>query len=125
MPHSLIKDLGVDTEKFAFPSCRPDLLFMAEIDGKPTLQVIDVKASDALKQSHQIQIALYALILEAIAEKEHLPFTVDLTRGFVWLYNTDAPEIFELSHSLSIVRGFRRFNLETIFTDDLDSVFWH
>ena len=125
MPQSLIKELGIDTEKFAFPPCRPDLLYMTEIDGKPTLQVIDVKASDALKQSHQIQIALYALILEAIAEKEHLPFTVDLTRGFVWLYNTDAPEIFELSHSLSIVREFLRFNLETIFTDDIESVFWH
>lgn len=125
MPDTLYEELGIDREKYAFPPCRPDLLYLAEIEGKPVLQVIDVKASDAMKASHRVQIALYALILAAIAEIEHLPFEVDLTTGFVWLYQADEPEDFDMDSSLNIVREFLQYSLDEIFTPDVGEVFWH
>lgn len=111
----------LDPELVRFADCRPDLLRVRE--GK--LQVIDVKASDALKASHRVQVAFYALLLEEALRGAGSPLTIDREHGFIWLYNKAEPSPFPLAPSIAILEGFLRDiadNLRGLAGDDFRKI---
>ena len=102
------KRYGLDAELIHFPACRPDLLRYR--DGK--FEIVDVKASDALKASHRVQVAFYAMVLEDILPQGEAG--VNSQDGYIWLYECDEPKVFELGPSLRVLRNFFSDRLQPI-----------
>lgn len=121
-PRSFLNRFGLDPAVCAFPQCRPDLLERRD-DG--TVRVIDVKASDEMKGSHRVQVALYALVLEEVARARGIPVEIDRGEGGIWLQQRSAPETFDLGASLRLVKDFLRYALPSILTKPFDDVGWH
>lgn len=111
----------LNEELLEFPACRPDLLHYK--DGH--LTIVDVKASEALKASHRVQVAFYALILELILQQAQSEIRADRSQGGVWLYETDQPEFFSLGPSLTILERFLESELEPLLAQELSQAFWH
>ncbi len=125
-PDAFYERYGLDRALVELPACRPDLVeLVACDDGVARLRVVDVKASKALKASHRVQVALYALILRDLAPGAKLPHPIDLETGGVWLYLRDQPEWFSLSLTMGALERFLRERLTTILTSPADDVPWH
>ena len=62
---TFLKQFGLDPNVIGFYPSRPDLIQCYEDDfsGLKNLRVIDLKASDELKITHKIQVAIYNLLL--------------------------------------------------------------
>lgn len=116
---------GLDPTLVAFGTCRPDILRVVDVAGKPAVRVIDIKASDRLKTSHRLQVAVYALVLDSFLRSQGIKMPVDLEQGGIWLYGMEQPEIFSLSESLGPLERFLRDELHGIFTRPVESVPWH
>lgn len=121
-PRSFLDRFGLDPTVCTFPQCRPDL-FERTDDG--TVRVIDVKASEAMKGSHRVQVALYTLVLEEVGRNQALPIRVDTDHGGVWLQQRTVAETFDLGASLRLVTDFLRYALPSILTKPIGDVGWH
>jgi DNA replication ATP-dependent helicase/nuclease Dna2 len=110
---------GLDPELIHFPACRPDLLRFR--NGK--FEIVDVKASDALKASHRVQVAFYALVLEDILPNQQEG--VNNEDGYIWLYECNEPESFELAPSLRVLKNFFSDKLQTVLQQPYQKAFWH
>jgi hypothetical protein len=126
VPASFLDHYGLDPQLVQFSPCRPDLI-QCPRDGsaQPGLRIIDIKASDALKASHRVQTAVYALMLRDIVEAAKVKRPVDLGEAGVWLYGEKDPEWFELSTVLGTIETFLREQLVPILTTPLSDVPWH
>ena len=120
-PLDFAQSYGLDPQQVAFSACRPDLLWVC--DGR--IRVVDVKASDALRASHRVQVALYVLLLEQTMRGVSSSLKVDRETAYVWLYETDEPKPFALGPTLSILEGFLRQDLARILDTPFEQAFWH
>ncbi|MBL9024377.1 MAG: AAA family ATPase [Myxococcales bacterium] len=111
---------GLDPAQIEIATCRPDLLLQTDAR---RVRVVDVKASEALKASHRVQVALYALLLRDLAG-EH-GFEVDLDQGGVWLHGAGSPELFDLSLTTGVLEAFLRERLPAILEAGADKAGWH
>ncbi|MBE0669050.1 MAG: AAA family ATPase [Anaerolineales bacterium] len=117
---------GVNPDLCSFPECRPDLIeCIFGDDGKPLLRVVDIKASESLKTSHQIQATMYAMMLKDILAENAIAIPVDAHQAGIWLYERDEPEWFDIGMSMGILDRFLRDRLVRILTDPLYKVPWH
>jgi hypothetical protein len=117
---------GVNPNLCSFPECRPDLIeCISDDDGKSLLRVVDIKASESIKTSHQIQATLYALMLSDVLTGNAISTPVDVQHAGIWLYERDEPEWFDIGMSVGILDRFFRDRLARILTDPLDKVPWH
>jgi DNA replication ATP-dependent helicase Dna2 len=130
-PPSFLARYGIDPALLQLPGCRPDLIELtvpldaAGAPMAPRLRVIDVKASEALKASHRVQVALYTLMRREIVAEAGLAISVDLETGGVWLYGQVAPEWFPLSMTTGVLEAFLRERLPAILTATASEVAWH
>mgnify|MGYP000924593979 CR=1 FL=1 len=124
-PAAFLDRYGLDPARCRFPPCRPDLLHRVEDGRGRRLQVIDVKASHALKTSHRIQVALYALLLRDVLAAAGSSLPVDLETGGVWLYGQPAPEPVALGGAVHLLERFLRDDLPGILERPLAEVSWH
>lgn len=124
-PEAFLARYGLDPTRCRFPPCRPDLLHLIEDERGRRLQVIDIKASHALKASHRIQVALYGLLLRDVLAAADSPLTVDLDEGGVWLYGQPAPESLALGTAVRLLERFLRDGLPEILERPLAEVPWH
>lgn len=124
-PAAFLARYGLDPARCRFPHCRPDLLRRVEDARGPRLQVIDVKASHALKTSHRIQVALYGLLLRDVLAAAGSSLPVDLDAGGVWLYGQPAPEPVELGGAVRLLERFLRDDLPGILERPLAEAPWH
>lgn len=120
-PEDFAQRYGLDPTIVRFSACRPDLLWVK--DGK--IRVVDVKASETLRASHRVQVALYALLLEIALEGLPTSLRVDRDQAYVWLYETGEPKAFDLRPTLSILEGFLRQDLGRILATPFSEAFWH
>lgn len=120
VPPGFYDRYGLDRSLIEFRACRPDLILAAD-----ALRIIDVKASEALKATHRVQIALYALILREILAATGSRWSVDLATAGVWLYERGEPRWFDLSLSLGMVETFLRERLPQLLARPTDEVSWH
>ncbi len=111
---------GLDPATVEIATCRPDLLLQTDAR---RVRVVDVKASEALKASHRVQVALYALLLRDIAADHG--FQVDLEQGGVWLHGQPAPELFDLSLTTGVLQTFLRERLPAILEAGAKQAGWH
>ncbi len=109
-PPSFLSRYGLDPALVEFAPCRPDLIEYVAADehGPARLRVIDVKASDALKASHRVQVTLYALLLREVLAAAKIPLPVDMGEASIWLFEQPAPEHFSLALTLGVVEDFLR-----------------
>jgi hypothetical protein len=124
-PEAFLARYGLDPARCRFPPCRPDLLHLIEDERGRRLQAIDVKASHALKTSHRIQVALYALLLRDVLAAAGSSLPVDLDAGGVWLYGQPAPEPVELGGAVRLLERFLRDDLPGILARPLAEAPWH
>ena len=110
---------NLDSNLVRFPACRPDLLRYR--NGK--FEIIDVKASDALKASHRVQVAFYALVLEDVLPIDTAGLNTEA--GYIWLYECPEPELFELGPSIRVLRDFLTNRLQNILSQPQQRAFWH
>jgi DNA replication ATP-dependent helicase Dna2 len=120
-PDDFPQSYGLDPRLVRFSACRPDLLWVH--DGK--IRVVDVKASDALRASHRVQVALYVLLLERTLRSVETALEVDREHAYVWLYETEEPKPFPLQATVSILEGFLRQDLGRILNTPFEQAFWH
>lgn len=125
IPSRFLARYEMDEEQVNFPACRPDLLLAESTEQGIKIRVIDMKASPALKTSHRIQVALYALLLRDIFAEEQLPLLVDLEEAGVWLYEQPQPTSFSLDTSCRILDEFLRYRLREILNKPIARVSWH
>ena len=124
-PEAFLARYGLDSTPCRFPPCRPDLLHLIEDERGRRLQVIDIKASHALKTSHRIQIALYGLLLREVLAAAGSSLPVDLETGGVWLYGQTAAESVALGTAVRLLERFLRDDLPGVLERPLAEVPWH
>lgn len=125
-PPAFLARYGLDPEIIEFRACRPDLVQRVDDHpGAPRLRVLDVKASEHMKASHRIQVALYALMLRDVLAAAELDLPVDLETGGVWLYGHARPEAFPLSLITGVLETFLRERLPRILEAKVADVPWH
>ncbi|MDO9018375.1 MAG: AAA domain-containing protein [Deltaproteobacteria bacterium] len=126
-PPSFLARYGLDPALVDFAPCRPDLIEYVPADerGPARLRVIDVKASDALKASHRIQVTLYALLLREVLAHADIPVPVDLDEAAIWLFAQPRPERFPLSLTVGVVEEFLRDRVSAVLSAPKDDVAWH
>lgn len=117
---------GLDPAFVQFVDCHPDLLAIEEApDGGRHVVVVDAKASDLMKLSHRIQVALYSLILEhALADSGVVDLGV-AREGGVWLYGEAEPERFSLSSTRPPLETFLAEDLTPLLSAPAGDAFWH
>lgn len=121
-PRDLLAPYGLDPGLCRFNECVPDLLTM--LDGG-VVRVVDVKASELLRGSHRVQVALYALVLDRVLGELGLPLRADVERGGVWLHGQERPEWFDLAPGMRVLRDFFAEDLPPMLAADPLAVGWH
>ena len=117
---------GLDPDLVEFADCFPDLLWARPADGRAELVVVDAKASDMMKLSHRIQVALYTVLLEQFLIDTGLDSRLQVAgEGAVWLYRQPEPEPFPLNRIRPALEHFLRHELTPILTGPASEVFWH
>ena len=124
-PAGFLSRYGLDPSLVEVRACRPDLIELVADAGRPRLRIIDVKASEHLKASHRVQVALYALMLREVLEAEGIDTPVDLEQGAVWLYKKAEPQPFALTMTMGALETFLRERLPQILTAPVGDVPWH
>jgi DNA replication ATP-dependent helicase Dna2 len=125
VPQSFYRKYNIDQEKIRFSTCRPDLLEVTEVNGVKTFRIIDIKSSEALKISHKIQTAIYALILTAFLEEYEIEGAVDLTQTSIWLHEADSPELTNIHTILPALEEFLQQGLTNLSEKDFEQLSWH
>lgn len=125
VPKLFLQRYGLDPNLCLFPPCRPDLIQCVATAYGNRLRIIDIKASEALKTSHRIQVTLYALMLRDIVQQAGSDILVDMECGGIWLYEQRQPEWFDLALSVGAVEHFLREQLSKILTQPMAEVPWH
>ncbi|MFH0824035.1 MAG: AAA domain-containing protein, partial [Pseudomonadota bacterium] len=126
VPTGFLESFDVPADLCVMSLCRPDLIHKIDQPGQPgRFRVVDVKSGSALKASHQIQVGLYTLMLDAIVKNQAPDLEVDLEKGGVWLQDGAAYEDFPLRLSLRFLNRFLRKQLRLIFEAPLKDVPWH
>ena len=125
-PPAFYERFGLDPALIEFGPNRPDLIEILDGgNGRRRFRVIDVKASDALKITHRIQVALYALELDTIVRDAGIDADVDLDTGGIWLADRLAPEDFELTLIRPHVEQFLRVDMPRILSAPASEAAWH
>jgi DNA replication ATP-dependent helicase Dna2 len=125
VPQSFYRKYGIDQEKIKFSTCRPDLLEVTEVHGLKTFRIIDIKSSEALKISHIIQTAIYALILLTFLEEHGINGAVDLKQTSIWLHEADSPELTNIDTILPALEEFLHQGISSLTEKDFDQLNWH
>lgn len=125
VPDLFYRRYGLDPDVCSFHECRPDLVWcLPEGEGR-LLRVIDLKATDTLKTSHRIQVALYALILDAAIADLGVPAVADRSAAGIWLQDADAPEVLRIGTDLQVLEHFLADDLGAIMAAPPASLPWH
>ena len=125
-PPAFYERFGLDPALIEFGPNRPDLIEILDGEnGRRRFRVIDVKASDALKITHRIQVALYALELDSIVRDLGIDADVDLDTGGIWLADRSASEDFELTLIRPHVEQFLRVDMPRILSAPASEAAWH
>lgn len=126
-PKSFVSRFGLAPEVVRFARCRPDLIQLVESedDRRPMLRVHDIKASQFLKPTHQLQTAFYALILESVLAEAGIKMAVDFQTAGIWLNGAQESELFDLTLMLRTGEAFLRDELPAILSGPAKDVPWH
>jgi len=112
----------------------PDLLLVTATErGRRTLHIVDAKSSGAVKVSHQVQVALYALALTRLLQELNLSRISIATHGIVWLPPSEPngphrAEPFTLALLLPQVEHFllhKEGKLAQVFGANRNKASWH
>ncbi|MFN8124656.1 MAG: AAA domain-containing protein [Thermoleophilia bacterium] len=123
-PAGFYEAYGLDPSLVAFVDCHPDLVTCVDGERGRELRVIDAKASDMMKLSHRIQVALYTLILRHVMAAVPGAPTVS-TVGGVWLTDQPEPEWFSLAEVLPPLEVFLAHDLTPLLETPASEAFWH
>lgn len=134
-PKELYEMLGLQKKRVTFSRCFPDFIEVHRAQGTsstnnspstsestsytststnspaPTahveLTIVDAKATDHMKLSHRIQVAIYYFIIESLIKANNLSEKVKLrTTGGVWLRGRNDYDTFDLAPVISYLRDF-------------------
>ncbi|QSZ66276.1 ATP-dependent helicase [Methanofollis aquaemaris] len=121
-PPGFYRRFSLDPTVCSFHESHPDLIWSI---GDERLRVIDLKATDQVKTSHRVQVALYALIIDAILEEQGIERSVDRTCAGVWLQDAEAPETVEITPDLRVLETFLSHDLGAIMGAPPHDLPWH
>jgi hypothetical protein len=125
-PDSFYTALGLDPNLFTLGENHPDLIEVRADGGGRLLRVIDVKRGESLQLTYRVQVALYALELDAVLREAGITDArADLNVGAVWLGDQSAPEEFDLREVRPHVEQFLRHELPRILSMPPHEVPWH
>lgn len=126
-PAAFYSAFGIDPALVAFGDTRPDLIEVREGEGGVRLlRVIDVKRGDSLQVGHRVQVALYALVLDAVLRAAGVAgVRADLEHGAVWLGDRAEPEAFPLGTLRSHLAHFLAHALPGILATPAHEAAWH
>lgn len=128
---------GLQAANIKLASMEPDLLKVTLLDPSDTspssvriLSIIDMKSSARMKNSHQVQIAVYHLALAAEIANHADPavrsrLRLDANAG-VWLPGSEGPEWFQINFVIDRVRDYLNNDLPRIvLAPDETKLQWH
>lgn len=121
-PPGFYRRYGLDPGLCSFHESHPDLIWSV---GDGRLRVIDLKATDQVKTSHRVQVALYALIIEEVLAEHGIERGVDRTCAGVWLQDAEAPETVEIAPDLRVLGSFLAHDLGAIMSAPPHDLPWH
>ncbi|WP_067051216.1 bifunctional RecB family nuclease/DEAD/DEAH box helicase [Methanofollis ethanolicus] len=125
VPKRFYARYGLDPAVCTFNECRPDLLWCVDGEDRPLLRVIDLKATDRVKTSHRIQVALYSLILESVLAEHAIERAADGAAAGIWLQDADAPEMLDIGMDTDVLATFLARDLGPILTVPHADLPWH
>jgi hypothetical protein len=107
-PAQLYANLKLNKSQVVFSKCFPDFLEISrKVGDKIEITIVDAKATDRMKLSHRIQVAIYYFIIDAILEANNLKERVTIKDiGGVWLRGKMDYETFELTPVVTYLREF-------------------
>jgi DNA replication ATP-dependent helicase Dna2 len=105
---------------------QPDVIRISRTrDGRPLLQVLDVKWSREGSVRHYAQVAFYTLVLEEICRAEGIDAVVETRHGWLWTPASAAPVRFALGAYRHHVEQFLREELPRIAGAPAQEAGWH
>ncbi|MEQ8226372.1 MAG: Dna2/Cas4 domain-containing protein, partial [Candidatus Eremiobacterota bacterium] len=122
-PESFYKTYNLDRSCVKFTTCFPDLIYAVKNGNGTELCIIDVKASDEMKISHKIQVALYALLLSHVCKAHSIDRDVNFSKGGVWTYGLSEPEWFNINTVIPQIEEMLSADIPRI--SQTDSIHWH
>jgi DNA replication ATP-dependent helicase Dna2 len=125
VPPRFYEKYGISPENIRFTICRPDLVECIPTEERWKFRIVDIKSSEALKISHKIQTALYALILALFLEEHEIGGVVDLQETGIWTYGMTAPQYTNIEQLLPYLEHFLSVELQEIVRKNADDLFWH
>lgn len=84
VPDAFYKRFNIPKKLVFMSDCFPDFIEVVLDNGKINLLVVDAKASTHVKFSHKVQVAIYAMYLEALLKEKEIDIGVSSIGG-VWL----------------------------------------
>jgi DNA replication ATP-dependent helicase Dna2 len=126
-PTAFYYQYGLDASVVMFGDTHPDLIEVRESEnGIRILRVIDVKRGDSLQVGYRIQVALYAMILDAVLRAAGVKdVRADLGTGAVWLGDHTEPHTFPLSTLHAHLVHFLAHTLPVILASPPHAASWH
>lgn len=126
-PETFLKQYNISPDLIHFSDNHPDLIkISAASNGKRLLQVIDVKRGASLKNTHRMQVLLYALQLQAMVRELGIAdIEVDCETGLIWLGNEPSPTACDLRSIRPYLEGFLRDDMPRILSSKPNEAMWH
>ncbi|MDD4255697.1 MAG: ATP-dependent helicase, partial [Methanofollis sp.] len=125
IPAKFYERHGLDPSVCTFNECRPDLVWCVDGEKRPLLRVIDLQATDQVKTSHRIQVALYSLILESVLAEHTIDRAADGAAAGIWLQDAETPEMIDIGMDTGVLATFLARDLEPILTVPHADLPWH
>jgi len=116
---------GLDPARVRVGTARPDLLEVDEVNGNRVLRVWDIKASQAARHEHFIQVAYYSFLLEDALRACGLEneYTVDTEWGII--YAREGPDKFELAPYRMAIEDFLRHRMMGLLMTEATEAHYH
>lgn len=126
-PAAFYAEHGLDPVVVQFGETHPDLIEVREGEGgERVLRVIDVKRGDGVQVGHRVQVALYAMVLDAVLRAAGVEgVRADLDTGAVWLGDHAEPNPVPLATVRSHLTHFLAHALPTLLATEPHAAHWH
>jgi hypothetical protein len=116
---------GLDPARVRVGTARPDLLEVVEIDGKRLLRVWDIKASQAARHEHFIQVAYYSFLLEDALRAYGLEDACHVDTQWGVIYSREGPDEFLLAPYRMAIEDFLRHRMMDLLQTEAAEAHYH
>lgn len=120
-----LRRFGLDPAQLQVSVARPDLIEIEQVDGAQLLRVWDIKASQAARHEHFIQVAYYTFLLEDALRAYGLDGRCRIDTQWGVIYSREGIDTFALAPYRMAVEDFLRNRMMSVLGTDALEAHYH